>query len=68
MDLTGAELQRWYWLEAELVDLARALGTSTAGDKELLTRGVAAALDGAASTEPAAAARRSVGVEERGHV
>jgi hypothetical protein len=59
--LTGAELRRWYWLKEELVHLARELGTSTAGGKELLTGRVAAALDGVAPTEPAPASRRSAG-------
>ena len=44
--LTGAELQRWYWLKSELLDLARELGISTAGGKIELTERIAARLDG----------------------
>lgn len=51
-DLSGAELLRWYWLKAELVDLARCLGVRTTGDKALLTRRIAARLDGEDFNEP----------------
>lgn len=44
--LTGAELQRWYWLKSELIDFARALDMPTGGSKDELTVRVAAALDG----------------------
>ncbi len=53
---SGAELRRWYWLRAELQELATALGVSRSGGKEELLRRVAAALDGEAV--PAAAPRR----------
>ena len=44
--LTESELRRWYWLRAELVVLARELGTSTAGSKEELTARIADVLAG----------------------
>lgn len=44
--LTGAELQRWYWLQRELVGLARVLGVSSGGSKDELTVRLAAVLDG----------------------
>lgn len=53
--LSGAELARWYWLKDELVELARTLGVRTSGGKELLTRRLVAALDGAPFDEPAPA-------------
>jgi len=43
--LTGAELKRWYWLRAELADLAHRLGVSAAGSKDELTARLVAALD-----------------------
>ena len=56
LDVTsGQELQRWYWLKTELVDLARHVGVSTAGGKVEITARLAAALDGA--TPPPAAPR-----------
>lgn len=58
-DLTGSEFLRWYWLKAELVSFARSAGIRTTGDKELLTRRIAAHLDGRAFTEPANAKSRS---------
>lgn len=51
--LTGAELQRWYWLKDELTEFARSLGIRTTGGKSLLTQRIAAALDGLPFTEPA---------------
>ena len=45
-ELTGTELQRWYWTKAELTDLARTLGVSTSGSKIELTDRLAATLDG----------------------
>lgn len=50
--LTGAELQRWYWLKSELLDLARELGISTAGGKIELTQRISARLDGRESIAP----------------
>lgn len=50
--LTGAELTRWYWLRDELADFARRLGLRTTGSKDLLTRRIAARLDGVDLTEP----------------
>lgn len=44
--LTGAELRRWYWLRAELADLARQVGVSGSGSKDELTARLVAALDG----------------------
>ena len=44
--LTGAELQRWYWLKAELVAFARIMGVSTSGGKQDLAARLVAALDG----------------------
>jgi len=55
--LTGAELLRWYWLKDELADFARSLGIRTSGSKDLLTRRLAAALDGVPLDEPPAAPR-----------
>ncbi len=54
--MTGAELRRWYWLRAELADLARRRGISTAGSKQQLTDRLVAVLDGDAM--PPAAPRR----------
>ena len=51
-DLTGAELGRWYWLKVELVNYARRLGIRATGGKELLTRWIAAKLDGVPFVEP----------------
>ena len=46
-DLSGAELQRWYWTLAELTALARRLGVPVRGGKLALTGRLVAALDGA---------------------
>lgn len=43
---SGAELRRWYWLKAELIELARARGVSSVGGKQELTARLAADLDG----------------------
>ncbi len=51
-DLSGDELLRWYWLKTELAALARTLGISASGSKEVLTRRLVAALDGDVFTEP----------------
>ncbi|MCM3660714.1 SAP domain-containing protein [Georgenia satyanarayanai] len=53
---SGAELRRWYWLRAELQDLAGALGLSRSGGKEELLQRLSAALDG--EPVPAPARRR----------
>ena len=53
--LSGAELQRWYWLKEELLALARELGVPRGGGKQELTARLAAALDG--RPVPAAAPR-----------
>ncbi|HLT82585.1 MAG TPA: DUF6434 domain-containing protein [Phototrophicaceae bacterium] len=53
---TGAELRRWYWLRAELLELAAALGLPRSGSKEELLERTVAALDG---TAPPVRARRS---------
>ncbi len=45
-ELSGAQLQRWYWLKEELAGLARQLGISAGGGKQELTARLAAALDG----------------------
>lgn len=45
-NLTGAELQRWYWLKDELTDFARLLGIQTTGGKETLTARIVASLEG----------------------
>lgn len=55
-ELTGVEFVRWYWLKQELVDFARRSGLRTSGGKELLTRRIAASLDGVPFEEPVAAA------------
>ena len=52
-ELTGTEFLRWYWLKDELAEFARSLGIRTTGGKELLTRRIAATLDGTSFTEPA---------------
>ncbi|PPL14743.1 DUF6434 domain-containing protein [Microterricola pindariensis] len=51
-DLSGFELLRWYWLKDELSAFARMLGIRSTGGKELLTRRIAAALDGQPFAEP----------------
>lgn len=56
-DLTGAELLRWYWLKEELAEFVRRLDVRATGGKDLLTRRLAAALDGVAFSEPPAPAR-----------
>lgn len=50
--LTGADLLRWYWLKEELAEFARELDIRATGGKELLTRRIAARLDGVLFTEP----------------
>jgi len=50
--LTGAEFLRWYWVKDELVGFARDLGVRATGSKDVLTRRIAAALDGVAFEEP----------------
>lgn len=50
--LSGAEFLRWYWLKDELTDFARTLSLKSSGSKELLTRRIAAALDGHTFVEP----------------
>ncbi|TDP90281.1 hypothetical protein EDF62_2849 [Leucobacter luti] len=50
--LNAAELLRWYWLKDELSDFARSLGVRSTGGKELLTRRIAAKLDGTPFVEP----------------
>ncbi|WP_413452227.1 DUF6434 domain-containing protein [Georgenia phoenicis] len=54
---SGAELRRWYWLRAELQELAAALGVSRGGGKAELVERLAAALDG--EVVPAPAPRRA---------
>lgn len=56
-DLTSAELLRWYWLKEELAEFARRLGVRATGSKELLTRRIAATLDGVPFDEPPTPAR-----------
>jgi SAP domain-containing new25/Domain of unknown function (DUF6434) len=51
-ELTGAELLRWYWSKDELAGFARSVGARTTGGKELLTRRLAAVLDGVPFDEP----------------
>ncbi|GAA3257109.1 SAP domain-containing protein [Streptomyces lavendulae] len=58
-ELTGAELLRWYWTLEELSALARLLGVPAGGGKAVLTRRLAAALDGHAPPPPAATPRRT---------
>ena len=53
---SGAELRRWYWLRAELQELAATLGVSRSGGKEELLLRVAAVLD--SEPVPAPAPRR----------
>lgn len=50
---SGTELQRWYWLKTELIDLARARGVSPGGGKRDLTARLAAHLDGKPLPPPA---------------
>jgi len=57
--LTGAELLRWYWLKDELADFARRLGIRSTGGKEVLTRRIAARLDGIAFVESQPSRRAS---------
>ena len=47
-NLSGTELQRWYWTLAELTALARRLGVPTGGGKVAVTERLVAVLDGAA--------------------
>lgn len=54
-EVTGAELQRWYWLKEELTQFARTLGIRATGSKGLLTRRIAAYLNGRIFTEPTVA-------------
>ncbi|PPK97449.1 hypothetical protein CLV92_104270 [Kineococcus xinjiangensis] len=57
--LSGAELQRWYWLKEELLVLARQLGVPRGGGKQELTARLAAALDGRSLPPPTPRARTS---------
>jgi len=50
--LSGRELERWYWLKSELVELARTLGVRSSGGKAELTARLVAALDGAPPPRP----------------
>lgn len=50
--MMGAELDRWYWLRAELVAFARVLGVPTGGGKVDVQRRVAAHLDGRPEPAP----------------
>lgn len=50
-ELSGAELQRWYWTMAELQPFARELGLRAAGPKVLLLGRVGAHLDGRPFTD-----------------
>lgn len=45
-ELSGSELQRWYWTMAELQPFARAVGVRAAGPKAALVQRLAAHLDG----------------------
>ena len=54
--LSGAELRRWYWTKAELMELARSLRVRTSGSKEQLADRLADRLDGHA--EPKEPTRR----------
>ncbi len=45
-DLDATEFERWYWTQAELRQIARGLGISTAGRKDELAARVSAALAG----------------------
>jgi hypothetical protein len=58
-DLSGAELQRWYWTLAELTKFARHLSVPASGGKQALTARLAAVLDG--TPPPPPAPRRAVG-------
>ncbi len=49
---TGSELRRWYWLRAELAELAGQLGVSRSGSKAELLERVAAVLDGGVPRAP----------------
>lgn len=53
--LTGTDLLRWYWLKEELAEFARQLEVRATGSKELLTKRIAAKLDGVPFTEPQSA-------------
>jgi len=44
-ELTGAELERWYWLKRELVEFARRAGISPTGGKLELIQRISAHLD-----------------------
>ena len=57
--LTGAELQRWYWLRSELADLARQMRISPSGSKQELTARLALALDGVPVPVPNSSRRRT---------
>src|SRR5699024_10338486 len=50
---TGDELRRWYWLRAELAELAEALGLPRSGAKQELLERTAAVLDGVPAPAPA---------------
>lgn len=58
-ELSGSELQRWYWLRTELVELARQLGVSTVGGKAELTERLATVLDGLPAPAPTPRRRSS---------
>jgi hypothetical protein len=45
-DLSGSELQRWYWLRSELAGFARSIGVRASGSKLELIARLAAHLDG----------------------
>lgn len=55
--LTGDELKRWYWLKGELAAFARQIGVRATGSKDVLTRRIAATLDGEPFQEPEPARR-----------
>jgi len=57
--LSGRELERWYWLKAELVDFARVEGLATSGSKAELMRRLGGYLDGEALPPTATKPRRS---------
>ena len=57
--LSGAEVQRWYWLKSELLDFARDLGVSTSGSKDDLAARIVARLDGHRSQPPRGRSRQA---------
>ena len=52
--ITATDLQSWYWLKAELVDVARLLGVRAGGSKPQLQERLLAHLSGAPLPPPAA--------------